>query len=131
MLKGEAVAGFTIMFLQNWNINEYGKEDSYANYIRTDFPELKEKELPVGGYVLPYGDSPLDNENVGQNVYLDILNRAEKYVHIMTPYLILDNEMTGALTYALQHDCCVLPVAEALHFVNVLVGKIYSASGHT
>ena len=108
MLKGEAVAGFTIMFLQNWNINEYGKEDSYANYIRTDFPELKEKELPVGGYVLPYGDSPLDNENVGQNVYLDILNRAEKYFHIMTPYLILDNEMTGALTYAAKRGVEVI-----------------------
>lgn len=100
MIKGEAVAGFTIMFLQNWNINEYGKEDNYENYIRTDFPELEEKQLCTDGFVLPYGDSPLDNENVGQTVYLDIINRAEKYVHIMTPYLILDNEMTQALTYA-------------------------------
>ena len=50
--------------------------------------------------MLPYGDSPLDNENVGQTVYMDIINRAEKYVHIMTPYLILDNEMMQALTYA-------------------------------
>lgn len=58
--------------------------------------------------MLPYGDSPLDNENVGQNVYLDILNRAEKYVHIMTPYLILDNEMTGALTYAAKRGVEVI-----------------------
>ena len=99
MLKGEAVAGFTIMFLQNWNITE-SAEDEYANYIKSDFPQLRENDLPTGGFVLPYGDSPLDNENVGQTVYLDILNRAERYVHIMTPYLILDNEMTDALTYA-------------------------------
>lgn len=108
MLKGEAVAGFTIMFLQNWNINEYGKEDKYENYIRTDFPQLREENLPTDGFVLPYGDSPLDNENVGQTVYLDILNRAERYVHIMTPYLILDNEMTNALTYAAKRGVDVI-----------------------
>lgn len=100
MIKGEAVSSFTIMFLQNWNITEYSGEDRYEDFILTDFSELREKNLCADGFVLPYGDSPLDNENVGQTVYLDIINRAERYVHIMTPYLILDNEMTGALTYA-------------------------------
>ncbi len=100
MIKGEAVAGFTIMFLQNWNINDYGKEDRYEEFICDDFSELREKNLCTDGFVLPYGDSPLDNENVGQTVYMDIINRAEKYVHIMTPYLILDNEMMQALCYA-------------------------------
>lgn len=100
MIKGEAVNSFTMMFLQNWNITEVGSEDKYASYVRTDFPELAEKGLCTDGFVLPYGDSPLDNEDVGQNVYMDIINRAEKYVHIMTPYLILDNEMISALTYA-------------------------------
>jgi len=52
------------------------------------------------GYVIPYGDSPLDHENVGELVYMDILNSAKDYVHIMTPYLILDHEMLTALTYA-------------------------------
>ena len=52
------------------------------------------------GYIMPYGDSPLDSENAGESVYLDILNTAKKYVHIMTPYLIIDNEMMTALTYA-------------------------------
>ncbi len=107
MLKGEAAAGFTIMFLQNWNISE-SAEDDYANYIKSDFPQLRENDLPTDGFVLPYGDSPLDNENVGQIVYLDILNRAERYVHIMTPYLILDNEMVGALTYAAKRGVDVV-----------------------
>ncbi|MDE5578127.1 MAG: cardiolipin synthase [Oscillospiraceae bacterium] len=107
MLKGEAAAGFTIMFLQNWNISE-STEDDYANYIKSDFPQLRENDLPTDGFVLPYGDSPLDNENVGQIVYLDILNRAERYVHIMTPYLILDNEMVGALTYAAKRGVDVI-----------------------
>ena len=54
----------------------------------------------AGGYVLPYADSPLDDERVGECVYLDILNHAERYVRIFTPYLILDETMVTALTFA-------------------------------
>lgn len=94
MLKGDAVKSFTLMFLQIWNINEKN-HDEFEKYI-----SVAREEQNVEGYVMPYGDSPLDNENVGENVYLDILATAKKYVHIMTPYLIIDNEMMTALTYA-------------------------------
>lgn len=105
MLKGEAVKSFTIMFLQNWNITERN-EGVYENYLREDFTEIK--ELDTEGFAMPYGDSPFDNEYVGETVYLDILNRAEKYVHIMTPYLIIDSEMTHALTYAAKRGVEVI-----------------------
>ena len=58
--------------------------------------------VKFGGYMVPYGDSPYDDEEVGKKVYLDILNRANEYVHIITPYLILDEEMTSALIFAAQ-----------------------------
>ena len=48
----------------------------------------------------PVIDSPFDHENVGEEVYFHILNHAKKYVHIMTPYLILDNEMLTTLIRA-------------------------------
>ncbi len=51
------------------------------------------------GFVLPYGDSPLDYENIGEQVYFDILHQSTHYVHIMTPYLVLDSEMLTALTH--------------------------------
>ena len=54
------------------------------------------------GYVMPFGDNPMDGEKVGENVYMDFLYRANSYVHIMTPYLILDDEMTIALKTAAQ-----------------------------
>lgn len=95
MLEGEAVQNFTVMFLQMWNIYEKKKED-YTKYLTPKTEEFR-REL---GYVLPYGDSPYDNENTGEQVYFHILNHAKKYVHIMTPYLILDNEMITTLTYA-------------------------------
>ena len=52
--------------------------------------------------MIPYGDSPYDRANVGEQVYLHILNHAKKYVHIMTPYLIVDADMINTLTYAAE-----------------------------
>ena len=93
MLKGDAVQSFTMMFLQMWNI-EARKPEDYRRYLTPKVKGLR-REL---GYVIPYADSPYDDENVGEEVYFHILNHAKKYVHIMTPYLILDNEMITTLT---------------------------------
>ena len=94
-LEGEAVRSFTLMFLQMWNVDESG--DHFARYLD---PPAAGPFPGAPGWVLPYGDSPLDNERVGEMIYLDILGRARRYVHIMTPYLILDSEMLTALTFA-------------------------------
>ena len=93
-VDGQAARSFTLMFLQMWNMGETAEQ--YDKYLSGDFTVLP----PQPGYVIPYGDSPLDHERVGEMIYLDILNRAERYVHIMTPYLILDTEMITALTFA-------------------------------
>ena len=95
MLKGDAVQSFTIMFLQMWNVSEK-RPENYKNYL---IPKKEgfQREL---GYMIPYGDSPYDREDVGREVYLHILNHAKKYVHIMTPYLILDSGTKTALCRA-------------------------------
>ncbi len=95
MLRGEGVQSLTMMFLQMWNI----KEKRAESYLKYTTPK-KELANPQLGFVLPYGDSPYDNENVGEAVYLHIINHAKKYVHITTPYLILDHEMVSSLSYA-------------------------------
>ena len=93
MITGEAVRSFTIMFLQIWNITEQNQED-YEKYL------IEEPVDNPDGYVMPYGDQPFDNEYVGEYVYMDVINNAKKYVYIMTPYLILDNEMLTCLEQA-------------------------------
>lgn len=95
MLEGEAVQSFTMMFLQMWNISEKEKEQ-YDRYLTEQSP-IRDR---AKGYVLPYADSPFDHEYIGEQVYFHILNHAKKYVHIMTPYLILDNETITTLTQA-------------------------------
>lgn len=96
MLKGDAVWSFTILFLSIWDFIK-GEKENYDKY----FPNIHRKEkLKSSGYVQPYSDSPLDNEAVGETVYMNLINRANKYVYITTPYLILDNEMVTALSNA-------------------------------
>ena len=95
MLKGDAVESFTLMFLQMWNVDE--KEPVFPERIPK--PSIPDS---YSGFVIPYGDCPLDDNKLGEMVYIDLLNRATRYVHIMTPYLILDGEMETALKYAAQ-----------------------------
>ena len=59
-------------------------------------------ETQANGFVIPYGDCPLDGERVGEMVYIDLLNRARRSVHIITPYLILDGELETALRFAAE-----------------------------
>lgn len=98
MVKGDAASSFTMMFLQMWNISER-EPDDYGKYLR-DPEYFYPPELNMDGYVIPYGDSPLDDETMGEIVYLDIIHTARSYVHIMTPYLILDYELVQALQFA-------------------------------
>lgn len=95
MLKGEAVKSFTLMFLQMWNVDE--KDMDYSQFLNYPVSPVQTK-----GYVIPYGDCPLDDDKVGERVYMDILNRAQSYVHIMSPYLILDSEMETAIKFAAE-----------------------------
>ena len=98
MLKGQAAESFALMFLQLWNTDK-------SNWQQLELPPGAESSEQAGnaeGYVIPYADCPLDEDKVGETVYMDILYHATDYVHIMTPYLILDGEMEAALKYAAQ-----------------------------
>lgn len=93
-IYGNAVWNFTVMFLSMWN--SYRNEDKDYNKYKYNFKNEDKKE----GFVAVYGDSPLDNEIVGENIYLNIINQAKKYVYIFTPYLIIDTEMINSLILA-------------------------------
>ena len=95
LLKGEAVFSLTVMFLSMWDYLDgtIAKTD-YSRYYPTVWDENAK------GYVQPFADNPLDDEAVGETVYLNLINKAKRYVYITTPYLILSSEMLTALTSA-------------------------------
>jgi len=95
MIRGRAVASFTLMFLEMWSSANQTNED-YSEYMRE--PE----SLPAleRGFVQPYADTPMDGEDVSEQVYFHIINSARNYLYICTPYFIVDDSMVLALTRA-------------------------------
>ncbi len=93
-LTGDAVPSLTVMFLTMWNgIRE--TDGDFAPYLPKVDYQARER-----GVVVPYGDSPLDDEQVGETVYLNMVKNAKDYVYVITPYLILDDELISELTLA-------------------------------
>ena len=93
-IEGDAVFNFTVMFCSLWNANI--KEDEDLLKFKYDFSNKKCNN----GYVLPYGISPIYKPFVAEDVYINIINSAKKYVYIMTPYLIIDTDMQNTLVRA-------------------------------
>lgn len=96
-IEGAAVRSFTVMLLQMWNAMEH-TDLSYERFF-LDMAEA-DKVGENRGYVQPYGDNPLDGERVGENVYLNIIKGAARYVYFITPYLIITDEMRRELGLA-------------------------------
>lgn len=96
-LKGEAVWSLTVMFLEMWCYINRTMEDDLSRYYPGKYQSAP---FVSDGYVQPYADSPLDSENTGENIYMNMINRAKDYVYIFTPYLIPDNVMIKALQNA-------------------------------
>lgn len=94
-IQGTAVWSLTVMFLSMWTYLRNTKED-YSKFM----PAQSEDKSGCCGYVQPFDDSPLDDENVSEAVYLNLINQSSKYVYIETPYLIADNKMMVALSLA-------------------------------
>ncbi len=96
-LMGDGVWSLTVMFMEMWNA--CSKDKLSYEQQRIHLQSYKNEEI-CEGFVLPFGDNPLDNESVGEDTYMEIINQAKKYVYIITPYLILDDEMRRALVMA-------------------------------
>ena len=96
LLRGEAVWSMTVMFLTMWDYMR-GEED-LESFRPVDMPQLPAE---CGNYfVQPYTDSPLDEEAVGETVYLNLINKARRYVYLTTPYLIVSDSVNTALCSA-------------------------------
>ncbi len=93
-VEGPAVRSFLLMFLQLWQVED--RKLIFEPYLSRHIPAMEH----AGGFVIPYGDCPLDDQPVGEWVYTHVLNSAKRYVHIMTPYLILGHELESALKFA-------------------------------
>ena len=117
-IEGPAVESFTMMFLELWNlIQDMPDSEKYLD---------KHETFDVKGYVIPFGDNPFDDYRAGETVYMDILYQAKRYVHITSPYLILDDEMISALC-----NTALRGIDVKLIVPGTCDGKVVGALGET
>lgn len=95
-IEGQATDSLVRLFIQLYNMS--GGDLYEEDFIYTAHHEFS------GGYLMPFGDSPspIDDDKVFENVYLSIISRADKYLYITTPYLIVDTNITDALKSAVK-----------------------------
>ena len=125
-LKGDAVWNLTSMFLVSWNSVKHDKEENIRRYMPGI---LTPNPVTAAGYVQPYGDSPLDRENVSESVFLNMINTAQDYIYMTTPYLVIDNEMMTALILAAKRGVDVRIVTPGIpdkKYVFILTQSYYS-----
>lgn len=97
-MSGKCVSSLTLMFLQMFDMAS-GKVDDFDKYIQYTDNALSVHEI---GIIAPFGDGPrpIYREEVGKNVYLNLINQAQHDLYITTPYLIVDDAFTEALQNA-------------------------------
>lgn len=103
MVRGDAVWNMTIMYLEMWDTVKRGDLalENPVHYMPENF---KWKKYADGGFVQPYGDEPFDDITLSENIYLEMISQADKYIYVYTPYLILSDELTNAFCLAAKRD---------------------------
>ena len=88
-IDGPATQAFTRLFLMNWYINR-GEISDFDQY------HLENQTRFGSGLCIPYGSGPkpIYKMKVGKIVYQNLINQAEDFVYITTPYLIIDYDLT-------------------------------------
>lgn len=95
-LEGDAVKELTKLFLIDFGLNV----KTFPAVPRDYFPELPAND--AAGYMIPFGDGPdpIYKHRVGKCVIQNMLNNATRYVYMMSPYLIIDNELCQTIENA-------------------------------
>lgn len=124
MIEGDAVYSLTLMFMQMYQF--YKNDLESPSYYKYDFPYLGDQL----GYVIPYADVPTDHRDVGLDVHLSMIYGAQRYIYMMTPYLIIGYELIQALSNAARSGVdvrIILPGVPDKKFVNQVTKSNYEA----
>ena len=108
-IEGSAVNAITIQFINMWSIRS--KKPQIVEPYLTSFSKVKS---PAQNFVTPYTDAPENQENPGENVYLSLLANAQRYYHIHTPYLVLNDRLLQALLFAAKRGVEVVIIMPAI-----------------
>ncbi len=120
-IEGESVNSFTNMFLQIWNIGKKTVDDFSLYFVK------QAKKRNVDNIVIPYDDNAFNDQDIAESVYIYLIMNARKYIHITTPYLLLDNNLREALIFAANRgvEVSIMLPSKPDHLLTFCVGKTF------
>lgn len=136
LLKGGAAVSLSMTFLEMWNSVRLNKtpEDDYKLFV----PEIKNtgnSKKKNMGFVQPYVSGPMYEEQIAEEVYISMVEKAKKYCWFMTPYLILTDEMSHAIALAAKRGVDVriitpgIPDKKIIYSVTRSYYRVLARSG--
>lgn len=123
MIEGPAVRTFTTTFLQLWYLQNKKTDLQYSDF--SPFVNIGTNIKEENGAIIPYCDDAYSGADIAEDVYNYIISRSHNYIHIMTPYFVIDNTMMNALVFAAKRGVQVqLIVPEKFdHLLTFSVGR--------
>ena len=103
-ITGEGVWSLTLTFLQMWDIDLKQPDRNYLPWrIKDTTPSAERTRSSEGGYIQPFTDGPSNNpHNPAKAVCQQMIEGANRYVWITTPYLIIEEDMLDSLSRAAE-----------------------------
>ena len=118
-LEGEAVRSLTVTFLEMWYA---GSKENWTDVDFRRYLPATDYHAEQTGFVQPYADSPMDDERVGQETYISMVEKADRYCWFITPYLILTDEMIHALSLAAKRGVDVRIITPGIPDKKMIYG---------
>jgi cardiolipin synthase len=133
-ITGDAVASLTALFLQDWNLRPDSSTvvDNYDYYlIQLNTKQIEnntDKLVSVkNGLIIPYGDDAFNELDIAEDVYSYLIEDAKKYLHITSPYVLIDENLMEALIFAKRRGVEVSIIVPSVpdHYVTFCIGRTY------
>ena len=83
------------MFVETWFL-------STKNLLDVNKYFDKNYKVVNDSFVVPFGDGPTDSANIGYDLFKSLINNAEKYLYISTPYFVIDEDMIDSIVLAIK-----------------------------
>ncbi len=90
-VTGDSVFNITANFFYGWQL--FGKQKINIEKYKHNFSTKGKSK----NYIQPFSTLPFNNENRNKHIYMNAISSAKSSVSIITPYLLIDNEMKNIL----------------------------------
>lgn len=96
-VRGDAVWGLTVVFLQMWEA--CGKDREHVDYLKYKVPN----EVNGDTWCEVISDGPANNpDNPIESLYNQMITYSDQYLYITTPYLVIEDYMKQSLIEAVR-----------------------------